>query len=51
MDPPFESPDEFSALAQTVREAIRKFATGIYLLWYPIKSEAEAKAWFAICPA
>jgi 23S rRNA (adenine2030-N6)-methyltransferase len=44
MDPPFESPDEFSALAQTVREAIRKFATGIYLLWYPIKSEAEARA-------
>jgi 23S rRNA (adenine2030-N6)-methyltransferase len=44
MDPPFESPDEFSALAGTVREAIRKFATGIYLLWYPIKSEAEAKA-------
>jgi len=44
MDPPFESPDEFSALAGTVRQAIRKFATGIYLLWYPIKSEAEAKA-------
>ena len=44
MDPPFESPDEFSALAGTVREAVRKFATGIYLLWYPIKSEAEAKA-------
>jgi len=44
MDPPFESPDEFSDLARAVREAYRKFATGIYLVWYPIKSEAEAKA-------
>jgi len=44
IDPPFELPQEFSDLAQTVREAHRKFATGIYLLWYPIKSEAEANA-------
>ena len=43
-DPPFESPDEFSLLAQTVREALRKFATGIYLVWYPIKSRAEVDA-------
>jgi 23S rRNA (adenine2030-N6)-methyltransferase len=44
IDPPFESPDEFSVLAQTVREAYRKFTTGIYLIWYPIKSDADAKA-------
>jgi 23S rRNA (adenine2030-N6)-methyltransferase len=42
MDPPFEATDEFSLLAQTVREAWRKFATGIYLIWYPIKSQAQA---------
>jgi 23S rRNA (adenine2030-N6)-methyltransferase len=42
LDPPFESPDEFSALAQAVREAWRKFATGIFLVWYPIKSQAAA---------
>lgn len=44
LDPPFEAPDEFSALAQTVREAWRKFATGIFLVWYPIKSQAAADA-------
>jgi 23S rRNA (adenine2030-N6)-methyltransferase len=44
IDPPFESPDEFSLLAGAVREASRKFATGIYLIWFPIKSDAEAKA-------
>ncbi len=44
IDPPFESPEEFSALAQTVREATRKFATGIFLVWYPVKSQAGADA-------
>jgi 23S rRNA (adenine2030-N6)-methyltransferase len=44
LDPPFESPDEFAQLARTLREAIRKFATGIYLAWYPVKSQAEAGA-------
>jgi 23S rRNA (adenine2030-N6)-methyltransferase len=44
IDPPFESPDEFSDLARTLRDAARKFATGIYLAWYPIKSQAEARA-------
>ena len=44
IDPPFEAPDEFSALARTLREAVRKFATGIYLAWYPVKSQAEADA-------
>ena len=44
MDPPFESPDEFSALAQAARDATGKFATGITLIWYPIKSQAEADA-------
>ena len=41
MDPPFESPDEFSALAKALRDGARKFATGIFLAWYPIKSQAE----------
>jgi len=47
MDPPFESPDEFSALAQAARDAYRKFATGIFLIWYPIKSRAEVDAFTA----
>jgi len=42
MDPPFESADEFSALARAVRDAMRKFASAIALVWYPIKSQAEA---------
>jgi 23S rRNA (adenine2030-N6)-methyltransferase len=44
MDPPFELPDEFSALALAIRKANRKFTTGIIVAWYPIKSQAEADA-------
>jgi 23S rRNA (adenine2030-N6)-methyltransferase len=40
IDPPFESPDEFEALASAVNDARRKFATGIFLVWYPIKSQS-----------
>ncbi|HKD49020.1 MAG TPA: 23S rRNA (adenine(2030)-N(6))-methyltransferase RlmJ [Rhizomicrobium sp.] len=44
IDPPFEAPDEFERLGRAVRAALRRFATGIYLIWYPIKSEATARA-------
>jgi 23S rRNA (adenine2030-N6)-methyltransferase len=44
IDPPFEAPDEFEMAARTVRAAMRKFATGIYLIWYPIKSTAAGNA-------
>jgi len=44
VDPPFEAPDEFETAARTVRAAMRKFATGIYLIWYPIKSTAAGNA-------
>jgi 23S rRNA (adenine2030-N6)-methyltransferase len=44
IDPPFEAPDEFESLGQAVRGALRRFATGIYLIWYPIKADAAARA-------
>lgn len=42
VDPPFEAPDEFRTAAQAVSKAYRRFATGIYLIWFPIKSAAQA---------
>ena len=44
MDPPFEAPDEFESAAQAVKGAVRRFATGIFLIWYPVKSAAAARA-------
>jgi 23S rRNA (adenine2030-N6)-methyltransferase len=41
IDPPFEAPGELDRLADYLVRAHRKWATGIYLLWYPIKDRAE----------
>lgn len=45
IDPPFERRDEFEKLAQAVRDAQKRFATGVLMLWYPVK-DAEAVAAF-----
>jgi 23S rRNA (adenine2030-N6)-methyltransferase len=41
IDPPFEQPGEFARIADGLSAAHRKWPTGIYLLWYPIKDQAE----------
>ncbi len=42
IDPPFEQPGEFARLAEGLVIAHRKWATGTYLAWYPIKDRGEA---------
>lgn len=37
IDPPFEDAEDFMKLSGALAEAHRKWPTGIYLLWYPIK--------------
>lgn len=44
MDPPYEAGDEFQTAARGFARAYRKFATGIYLIWFPVKSDAAAAA-------
>jgi 23S rRNA (adenine2030-N6)-methyltransferase len=44
IDPSFESPDEFEKAARALDEALKRFANGIYLLWYPVKSAGDARA-------
>jgi 23S rRNA (adenine2030-N6)-methyltransferase len=41
IDPPFEQANEFGRLAQALAAAHRKWPTGAYLLWYPIKEAAD----------
>ncbi len=38
IDPPFEKTDEFQTLSKQMDEWKKRFATGIYMIWYPIKS-------------
>ena len=44
IDPPYEEPDEFAAAVSRLRRAVRKWPTGIFALWYPLKSLREADA-------
>jgi 23S rRNA (adenine2030-N6)-methyltransferase len=44
IDPPFERRDEFDRLAKGLRQAYRRWATGQYLLWYPIKDRPPVEA-------
>lgn len=44
IDPPFEAPDEFASAARAVGGALKRFATGIVVVWFPIKSPAAADA-------
>ena len=44
IDPPFEEGNDFAQLAGGLSAAQRKWATGIYALWYPIKGRPEPDA-------
>ena len=44
IDPPYEASGEFERAAAALAAAYRRFATGIYMLWFPIKSPAVADA-------
>ncbi len=44
IDPPFEDAGDFPRLACTLAAAHRKWATGIYLAWYPIKEQSAPDA-------
>ena len=44
VDPPFEGRDEFELLGNALNSGIRKWPTGIFAAWYPIKDGWRAGA-------
>ena len=40
IDPPFEDRAEFDQIIVGLRDALKRFATGVYCIWYPLKNEA-----------
>jgi len=44
IDPPFEDAADFLHLSSALAAAYRKWPTGIYLMWYPIKDRAAPDA-------
>jgi 23S rRNA (adenine2030-N6)-methyltransferase len=43
IDPPFEEPREFSAIATALGAALRRWSSGIYAIWYPVKSRRDVE--------
>ena len=46
VDPPFEAAGEWERLAEGLANAHRKWATGMYALWYPLKAPEDAVRFF-----
>ena len=44
IDPPYEKDGEFAEATQALITAHRRFATGIYLFWYPAKEKPAVEA-------
>lgn len=47
VDPPFEKRDEFEMMSKGLIAAYRRFATGVYALWYPVKGRRPVDAFHA----
>jgi 23S rRNA (adenine2030-N6)-methyltransferase len=43
LDPAYEARDDYVRAGAVLTAAHRRFATGIYLLWYPVKGSAHVK--------
>ena len=41
IDPPYESLDELKLMLQSFADAYRRWPTGIFLMWYPIRSASQ----------
>ncbi|WKE63960.1 23S rRNA (adenine(2030)-N(6))-methyltransferase RlmJ [Gallaecimonas kandeliae] len=47
MDPPYEIKEDYQAVVAAISDAYRRFATGTYLLWYPVVERARVEAMMA----
>lgn len=42
IDPPYEAADEADRALRMLDQGLRRFATGVFLLWYPVKADHTA---------
>lgn len=47
IDPPFEAQDEFAQIGAGLDEGIRRFPSGVFVVWYPLTERARVDAFFA----
>lgn len=47
IDPPFEKPGEYDRLAEALGDGLRRWATGIFMIWRPVKDVSGWRAFLA----
>lgn len=48
IDPPYENPKELSQIASLLPTALKRFETGVYAIWYPIKDRPPVERFHRI---
>ncbi|BEV71396.1 MULTISPECIES: 23S rRNA (adenine(2030)-N(6))-methyltransferase RlmJ [unclassified Paludibacterium] len=43
IDPPYEDKKDYQRVPQALREGLKRFATGVYAVWYPLLQRAEMR--------
>jgi 23S rRNA (adenine2030-N6)-methyltransferase len=51
IDPPFEAQDEFAQIGAALRDGLGRFATGTFVVWYPLTSRARVEEFLAVVRA
>jgi len=50
IDPPYEQTDQdFGHVTAALAEGLRRFPTGVFAAWYPIKDQRRTAFWLAAC--
>lgn len=45
IDPAYEDSQDFDRVSASLVDALRRFGTGVFMVWYPIKDEREIRTW------
>jgi|SRR5579862_727983 len=48
IDPPYEDPDEFTRIVHALPPALKRWETGLYAIWYPIKEKAQVERFYRV---
>ena len=51
IDPPYESLDELKSMLEAFKDAYRRWPSGVFLMWYPIRSAVQRSMVHARCEA
>lgn len=44
IDPPYERVEEYANVVNLLQQGLKRFATGIYAVWYPLLNKSESQA-------